>query len=190
MLDGVGVTIGGQPAYIYYISSGQINLIVPNVASGSMQVVVTTSAGPSASVAAQISQFGPAFFPWPGNQVVATHQDFSLAAKNGTFGTNTIPAKPGDIIILWGTGFGPTTPAAPQGVVTPSNQTYSTATPPTIMVGGMPATVYGAALAPGFAGLYQIAIQVPASLTNGDWPVQAVIGGSPSPSSLVLTVQQ
>jgi uncharacterized protein (TIGR03437 family) len=189
-LDGVSVTIGGQPAYIYYISAGQINLIVPNVAPGSLQVVVTNSAGPSAPVAAAISQFGPAFFPWPGNQVVATHQDFTLAAKNGTFGTNTIPAKPGEIIILWATGFGPTTPAAPQGVETPSDKTYSTSTLPTVTVGGMPATVYGAALAPGFAGLYQIAIQVPTSLMNGDWPVQAMIGGSQSPNSLVLTVQQ
>jgi hypothetical protein len=37
--------------------------------------------------------------------------------------------------------------------------------------------VYGAALAPGFAGLYQVAIRVPASLGNGNWPVVATIGG-------------
>ena len=44
-LDGVSVTIGGQPAYINYISAGQINLVVPNVASGSTQVVVTKLSG-------------------------------------------------------------------------------------------------------------------------------------------------
>ena len=67
-------------------------------------------------------RYGPAFFPWPNNQVVATRQDFSLAAKNGTFaGATTVPAKPGDVIILWGTGFGPPIPAAPAGEETPSN---------------------------------------------------------------------
>jgi uncharacterized protein (TIGR03437 family) len=110
-------------------------------------------------------------------QVVATRQDFSLAAKNGSLGAPTVPAKPGDIIILWGTGFGSATPAAPVGVETPGDQTYSTSTLPTVTIDNISATVYGAALAPGFAGLFQVAIQVPASLGDGDWPIQATIGG-------------
>jgi len=54
---------------------------------------------------------------------------------------------------------------------------------------GLSATVYAAALAPGFASLYQIAIQVPTALTNGDWPVVATIGGVQSPAGMMLTVQ-
>jgi uncharacterized protein (TIGR03437 family) len=50
--------------------------------------------------------------------------------------------------------------------------------------------VYGAALAPGFAGLYQIAIQVPSSLADGDWPVVAVIGGVKSPAGMLLSVKK
>ncbi len=189
-LDGVKVTVGGEPAYIYYISAGQINLVVPDVAPGPQQVVVTNSAGTSSAFTANVTQYGPAFFPWPNNQVVATRQDFSWAVKDGTFaGTSTTAAKAGDTIILWGTGFGSTSPAAPVGVVTPSDQTYSTATLPTVTVGGMSATVYGAALAPGFAGLYQIAIQVPTALGNGEWPVVAAIGGVQSLPGIVLTVQ-
>jgi uncharacterized protein (TIGR03437 family) len=61
---------------------------------------------------------------------------------------------------------------------------------PTVEINNIPATVYGAALAPGFAGLYQVAIQVPASLGNGEWPVVATISGASSPSDMVLTVQQ
>jgi uncharacterized protein (TIGR03437 family) len=137
------------------------------------------------------STFGPAFFLWPNNQAVATHQDFSLAAKAGTFaGVTTVAAKPGDVIILWGTGFGPTIPVAPSGVETPGSTTYSTSTLPKITLNDLPVTVYGAALAPGFAGLYQVAIQVPSSMADGDWPVEATIGGVQSPSGAVLTVQQ
>jgi uncharacterized protein (TIGR03437 family) len=189
-VDDVGVSVGGQPAYVYYISSGQINFIVPNVGLGSQQVTVTNSLGTSAAVTVAVDSFGPAFFSWPNNQVVATRQDFSYTAQNGTFpGTTTVPAKPGDVIILWGTGFGPTTPAAPVGVETPSDTTYSTGTLPTVTIDNVSATVYGAALAPGFVGLYQVAIQVPTSLPNGDWPVQATIGGVQSPSGIVLWVQ-
>jgi uncharacterized protein (TIGR03437 family) len=56
-------------------------------------------------------------------------------------------------------------------------------------LGNTPALVYGAALAPGYAGLYQVAIQIPASLANGDYPVVATISGVQSPSSLI-TVQE
>ena len=122
---------------------------------------------------------------------MATRQDFSFAAKNGTFaGATTVPAKPGDVLILWGSGFGATLPQSPAGVVTPSDATYSTSTMPTVTINNLPAVVYGAALAPGFAGLYQIAIQVPPSLADGDWPIVASIGGVQSPAGTILSVKK
>lgn len=139
---------------------------------------------------AQVQAGTPAFFQW-GQYAVATHQDYSLAAKNGTFaGTTTVPAAPGDLIILWGTGFGPTSPAAPAGMETPSATTYNTASVVTVTIGTTSATVSGAALAPGYAGLYQIAIQIPAGLANGDCPVVAIISGVSSPATTLITVQQ
>jgi uncharacterized protein (TIGR03437 family) len=189
-LDGVSVSIGGQPAYIEYVSPTQINAVAPNVPAGSLPVTVTDANGTSAAVNAQLAAEQPAFFQW-GTYAVATRQDFSLAVKNGTFaGTTTVPAKPGDVIILWGTGFGPTSPSAPGGAETPSTTTYNTATPVTVKIGTASATVYGAALAPGYAGLYQVAIQIPASLANGDYPVIATIDGVQSPASTLITIQQ
>ena len=64
---------------------------------------------------------------------------------------------------------------------------YSTASAPTVTVNNTPAIVYGAALAPGSAGLYQIAIQVPTTLADGDWPIQASIGGVTSPTGIILS---
>jgi uncharacterized protein (TIGR03437 family) len=190
-LDGVSVTIGGRPAYVYYVSPGQINVLAPEVPAGAVPVVVTTSAGASSTFTATVSSYSPAFFAWPGNQAVATRQDFSFAAKAGTFdGATTVPAKPGDVIILWGTGFGPTSPVAPPGVQTPGTQTYSTNTLPVVTINGVNATVFGAALAPAFAGLYQVAIQVPSSVPDGDLPLVASVGGVQSPASMVLTVRR
>jgi uncharacterized protein (TIGR03437 family) len=164
-------------------------VLAPDIAAGSTTVTVTTPGGTSTSFASTASVYGPAFFLWPNSQVVATRQDYSYAVKAGTFaGATTVAAKPGDVIILWGTGFGPTFPAAPVGVSVPGSGGYSTAAAPTVTIGNTPATVYGAALAPGSAGLYQIAIQVPSTLADGNWPIQATIGGVTSPTGVVLSV--
>ncbi len=187
-LDGVTVMFGQQMAYIAYVSSTQINVLAPNVPVGTTTVTVTNSIG-SSVVSALVQTVQPAFFQW-GAYAAATRLDYSLAAKNGTVsGVITVPAKPGEIIILWGTGFGPTNPPAPEGLEVPNNTTYATASTVTVMVGGNPATLYGAALAPGFAGLYQVAIQIPTSLANGDYSVVATISGTQSPSTVLITVQ-
>ena len=49
--------------------------------------------------------------------------------------------------------------------------------------------VYGAALASGYVGLYQIAIQIPSSSSNGDYPVIATISGVQSPLTTMITVR-
>jgi uncharacterized protein (TIGR03437 family) len=189
-LDGVSVSLGGARAYISYISSTQINAIAPNVAAGTVSVTVTNSNMTSSPVNAFAQEAQPAFFQW-GNYAVATHQDFSPAVKNGTFpGMTTVPAKPGEVIILWGTGFGPTSPAAPPGIEVPSSTTYNTANTVSVTMGGTVATVYGAALAPGYAGLYQVAIQIPASLASGDYPVIATVSGAQSLLTTLITVQE
>ncbi len=79
-------------------------------------------------------------------------------------------------------------PAAPGGVSVPASGGYPTASVPTVTINNTPATVYGAALAPGSAGLYQIAIQVPTTLADGDWPILASIGGATSPTGIVLSI--
>jgi uncharacterized protein (TIGR03437 family) len=188
-LDGVSVTMGGKAAYVYYVSPGQLNVLAPDVPAGSITVTVTTAGGTSSAFASTASAYGPAFFVWPGNQVVATRTDYSYAVKPGTFaGATTTAAKPGDVIVLWATGFGPTNPAPPTGVAVPSDKPYATISLPSITIDNVPATVYGAALAPGSVGLYQIAIQVPPSLADGDWPIQALIGGVMSPTGTILSV--
>ncbi|HLG95124.1 MAG TPA: IPT/TIG domain-containing protein [Bryobacteraceae bacterium] len=188
-VDSVQVTMQGKAAYVYYITPGQLNVLAPDLSPGPVDVSVTNSNGTSPVFKTTAAEFAPAFFTWPGSQVVATRQDFSLAVKPGTFsGTTTVAAKPGDVLILWATGFGATTPAFPLGKATPGDTTYSTAATPAISLNNNPVVVFGAALAPGSAGLYQIAIQVPNDIPNGDFPLLAGIGSSQSPTGVILSV--
>ena len=190
-LDGVSVSVGGKPAYVYFISAGQINVQAPDVGTGPVPVTVTTPSGTSAAATATVVAQDPAFFLWPGNQAVATrNSDASLAVKAGTFaGATTAPAKPGDVLILWGTGFGPTTPPVAAGIQVPGDKIYNSS-PVTIKLGTTDAPVFGAALSPGFAGLYQIAIQVPASLADGDYAIKATVSGASSPDGVILSVKK
>jgi uncharacterized protein (TIGR03437 family) len=186
----VSAKINGKAAYIYYISPTQLNVQAPSdTAVGPVSVTVTNAAGTSAPATVQLAAVSPAFFPWNGKYAVATRTDFSLVGPAGLLaGLTTVPAKPSDIILLWGTGFGVTNPPFPAG------QTVTGApavvTMPTVTVGGINANVVAAVLSPESAGLYLIAIQVPATAPNGDLPVVASMGGVQSPAGIFLTVQQ
>jgi uncharacterized protein (TIGR03437 family) len=59
-----------------------------------------------------------------------------------------------------------------------------------VTINNIPATVYGAALSAGSVGLYQVAIQVPQTLPDGDWPIQVSIVGVTSPAGVLLSVHQ
>lgn len=194
-LDGVSVEINGKPAYLEYISPTQINVQAPSdTALGPVNVQVANNGSTSNSMTVQLQSVSPAFFPWPHNYAVATRPDYSYVGPANLFpGLTTAPAKPGDVIILWGTGFGPTKPSVSAGVipktVIPSGQIANLADSVSVLIGNAPATVFGAALSPDSAGLYQIAVQVPASTPDGDQPVVAHIAGLQSPSGVFINVQ-
>ena len=191
-LAGVSVTIGGKPAWVQYVSPKQINVLAPDVPAGKVDVQVTSAgvAGPPFSTTSQGN--GPALLSLAGQYPIATHSDYSIVAKAGLLpGVNTVPAKPAEIITFWGIGFGSTTPPAPAGVLVPFDQLYRAA-PITVTIGGVNAEVSSGAqpvLSPGFAGLYQFPVQVPASAPDGDLPVKVTQTGVSSPDNVLLTVQ-
>jgi len=185
-LDGVSVTIDGKPAFVYYISPTQINVQAPTDAvTGPVAVVVHNNGQVSAPVMAQMQTYAPAFFLYSGtNYAITSHYpDYGLVGNPAVI-PGTVAAKPGDVLILWGTGFGPTNPAQPAGVEVSGAPVAVTA--PVITVGGAVASLIGVALSPGNAGLYQVAIQLPASLPSGALAVQASQGGVQSPTGVVI----
>jgi hypothetical protein len=98
-----------------------------------------------------------------------------------------VPARPGEAITLWGTGFGPTIPPVPAGQE-PAIAAPPTQNPVTVTLGGTSVPVLGAVLS-SYAAVYQIAIQIPASLADGDYAIVATVAGTQSPGSVMLSVQ-
>ena len=190
-LDGVSVSFGGKPAYVYYISPSQINVQAPDMSAGQVSVTVTNASGTSSPVTVTVSEYAPAFFQ-SSQYAIATHQDGSLVAPAGAIGNST-PAAAGETVILWGTGFGKTTPTVPAGQTAAqalSGTTAYVALAPSITIGGVTATVVGAALNPSALGLYQIAITVPSGAASGDQTLVANSQGATSPASgVLLTIQ-
>ncbi|HEY1861071.1 MAG TPA: TIGR03118 family protein, partial [Gemmataceae bacterium] len=120
-LDGVSVTIDGKPAYVYFVSPGQIDVIAPaDSTSGPVQVVVTNNGVASGASTVALQSAAPAFFA-AGKYVIATHADGTLVGAANVFPGAT-PAKANETIAIYGTGFGATNPVVDGMVVTsPAN---------------------------------------------------------------------
>ena len=197
-LEGVSVTIGGQKAFVTYVSPTQVNVQVPSNAptSGNASVVVTTNGVASASttfamkpVAAGL--LAPATFKVGDRQYLA-----ALHAGNGSFVSNgnipnvpSAPAVPGESLTLYGTGFGPVTPTTIPYAGQISSGLANLASPVQIFIGDVPAKVDYAGLAPSSVGLYQFNVTVPANVPSGDLPVRVVLGEQTLTQSLLLPVQ-
>jgi uncharacterized protein (TIGR03437 family) len=187
-LNGVSVTINGKPAYVEYISPTQINALAPDdSAVGAVTVQVTTTAqSPSNSFTVQKQQFAPAWFTFAnGKYLAALHTNYSYVGASGLIpGVATTPAQPGEVILLYGTGFGTTNPATPTDQLV--TQATALANSVQITIGGIAASVQFAGLTE--SGLYQFNVVVP-NLPNGDAAVVAQIGGVKS-AGVAITVQQ
>jgi uncharacterized protein (TIGR03437 family) len=91
--------------------------------------------------------------------------------------------------VFYTTGMGQTTPTLVTGQVVPLGPPYYDTAPVTVTVGGLNATViYSIAAPPYVAGLYQMAITVPAGVGPGNQPVVATSGGIQS-NTVTIVVQ-
>jgi len=189
-LDQVSVTVDGKPAYIYYISPTQINALAPaDTAQGSVPVQVTYAGAPTNVLTATESSLTPALFmfsPQGQKYVAAVRVDGQFIGPTSLYSGLTVPAKVGDILQLYGTGFGPTNPA------TNFAQTFSGAPPTantvTATIGGVAATVVGSTGYLVYPGEYQFDIVVP-SVPSGDNLVVLKVNGVSSQANAYLTVQ-
>ena len=179
-LDGVSVTIDKIPAYISYISPTQINLLTPPGAlKASVNVAVTVNGKTSTTFSAKTGTESEALFVVNGGPYVAgQHGDGSPISASS-------PAKPGDVVVLYGTGFGSTSTP----VVAGSPSQGGTLSPqPVFTMGGTPAAVQFAGLVG--PGLFQFNVVVPANTSDGDETISARYAGATTQAGTLIPVQQ
>jgi uncharacterized protein (TIGR03437 family) len=197
VLDGIGVSINGKPAYVWYLSPGQLNVQAPeDTATGNVAITVTNCKTTSPAFTLTRRELAPGFLA-PSNYsangtqyMVATFASdgaYVLNTVNGAaFGLNSRPAKPGDVIVAYGIGFGDVTPSILPGVIV--GQSNSLVNGITVSFGSTSAALTYAGLAGSFVGLYEFYITVPAGLANGDYQINVKQGGVAVPQTMYLTV--
>lgn len=198
-LDGTSVTVGGQSAFVYYISSTQVNVQVPStVGTGSQPIVVKTGAGTSTASNINVNALepgllAPSSFSLNGKQYVVAQftSDNSFVLPTGALaGYTTRPAKAGDSIVIYGVGFGPakdssTNLVIPAGQIATASQLVN---PIQMLVGSATANLSYQGLAPGQIGVYQLNFLAPAT-TPGDQLLTFTQNGTASTQKLYLAMQ-
>jgi trimeric autotransporter adhesin len=181
-LAGVQVTIGGVLAPLIYVRGDQVSAIVPYEVNrpifiANLAVVVRYLGQGSNGITLQQSATAPGVFT-TGNgtgQAAALNQNLSVNSAGN-------PANKGEVIVLYLTGEGQTTPAGVTGKITSGATTTPVSGQVTVTIDGVPAQVQYAGEAPGLvAGVMQVNAVIPAGLTrSGDMPVVVSVGGASS----------
>jgi uncharacterized protein (TIGR03437 family) len=196
-LDGVSVSINGKPAYVWYLSPTQLNVQAPDdSAVGTVAITVGNCSVTSAPVMFARQALAPGLLAPPNYAVGGTPYLVATFASDGAyvlntsagaaFGLNSRPAKPGDVIIAYGIGFGDVTPSILPGVITQASNALTN--PVAISFGSVNAALSYSGLAGSFVGLYEFYITVPPSLADGDYPIHVTQNGVALPQNFFLTV--
>jgi uncharacterized protein (TIGR03437 family) len=198
-LGGVSVTINNKPAFVYYISPGQIGVEAPDdPQTGNVPVTVTMADGTSVTHFAQKTAVAPGLLAvnYPPFSFFVNGKQYAEATfglSNHYVGNSGLvagfpypfdPAKPGDTIFLYGIGFGDTDPPLPSGTLATGPDKINA--PVTISFDQTPANVSYMGHYPTYAGLYLFALTVP-DVPAGDHQINVTLGGQPVPQTVFLT---
>jgi len=164
-LGGVQVMVNGRAAPVYAVSPGQISAIIPYATTeGLASIRVVNNGTSSNTVTLYTNASAPGVFTLAASgtgPAAVLHADFSLVNQNN-------PAKKGETVLVFLTGLGAVDPAVPDGAAGPSNPPSKVTGDVTVFIDDQTAPVSFAGLAPGFAGLYQLNVQIPAGAGSGD----------------------
>jgi uncharacterized protein (TIGR03437 family) len=182
-LSGVSVKINNLSAAVEYISPTQINVQAPANISGNVSIVVTTDGASSAAATTSAVSSAPGLYTYS-----LGGKTYPAALFNGTYTIVGDPAlygqaqktKAGDIVQLYATGLG----SSPAGNIISSPISFSSTV--TATIGSANAQVLGAALVA--VGEFQINIQIPSGLADGDYPLTIKVGSNSSQTGVIIPV--
>ncbi len=184
-LEGTSVSMNGQPAPILAVADvngqEQVNVQAPLGGFSSFYGCIVRR-GRAMGFAFDVEGLNtwPSIFVGADGAPAVTHADYSLV-------TAANPAHAGETIVIWATGGGAVTPPIAAGAAAPASPLSWTVNTPVVTIGGQTVSVAFSGLAPGFAGLYQINVAVPAVPAG---QVQVSVGTAISVTSTVTIAVQ
>jgi uncharacterized protein (TIGR03437 family) len=188
-LGGVRVLFDGIPAPILYASATQLNVVVPYEIAGrfSTRMRVEARNQNSPDVELRVAETAPGVFTTSGS---GSGQG-AVLNQNGTVNGPGNPEQRGNVIVIYGTGHGQTTPQGTTGRVMPSNDLRRVVAPVVVRIGGREAEVFYSGSAPGLvSGALQINARIPADAATGsNVPVEIQIGNAVSQTGVTVAIQ-
>ena len=194
----VAVEVAGKRAPLTFVRNNQINAQVPSTNDlGPVEVKVILNPGlpneiKSESVRdASMQLYAPAFFTLAGSGGVAATDAAGNLLADATVVPGGKAAKPGDVVVLYGTGFSVTNPFYASGDTAagqaPLRDSY------TVTIGGVALRsedVLYAGLAPqSISGLYQFNVRVPAATGDGNVPISIRMGSYETQKGTTIPVK-
>jgi uncharacterized protein (TIGR03437 family) len=186
-LTGVQVWFDGWlPGHLYLVSPEQVNFLVPaNLGATDVTIQLFRDGTAGSAVRLKLREAAPALFQLDAGHVLASKLDYSLV-------TAAAPSHPDEWVSFWATGLGSVTPATIYGMLPRVAASLEKIGDFRVLLDGAavePGRVGYAGLAPGYAGLYQINLKLPASVPVNP-EIRIAIGEEISPPNLRLFVSR
>ena len=168
-LAGATVTVNGIEAPLFFVSPTQINCQLPvEIGTGPATIVVTRAGIASEPETFTVSLAAPGIFIDLSRPIVQN--------QDGSINTPFNPAPRGSVVIVWVSGIGPTEPPRSTNTAAPIAPLYVATSDVSASIGGIDAAVQFIGLAPGFIGLGQANLWVPA-VADGEHPIVITVDG-------------
>ena len=172
------LTVNGIAVPMLFVSSQQINGQLPTNAAGNATMTLRTPGGISDNFYFSILPVAPSIFR-SGTAGPETGLATVFRDDNGQLITPTNPIHPNDIITIYATGMGQTSPPMVSGMAAPADPLSNTVTVASVTLGGVSLNVLYSGLVPGEVGVYQVNASVPSGVPQGmDIPLVVAQGGS------------
>lgn len=160
------LTVNGLPVPMLFVSPSQINAQMPFETIGNVTMVLRTPGGVSGNYNTVVLPGAPSVFR---SGIAGPETDIPtiLRDRNGELVTTANPVHRGDVLVIYLTGLGQTSPAVPTGVPGSSDPLSTALTLPQVTLGGTGLSVSYAGLTPGEVGVYQVNVNVPSKAPLG-----------------------
>jgi len=185
-LGGVTVKAGDRFLPLFFVSPAQINVQIPDdLAIGTQTLTVSSQGLPDVQATFNVVRDAPGVFAaLVKDQIVAmaVHEDGSPVTPDA-------PALHGELLTLYGTGFGPTDHNRLMGFAIPSNPPYLILDAPTVMVGDTPLAAQNAFAVPGRIAIDAVQFRLDDTAPSGTTATVHVLVNGQDSNTVKLPIQ-